>query len=135
MFKETIKKKVRLKLSKVFKSVGIITTLLTLSACSDHPQLTQFKAFDERFNTVIDTTDADKLSTLSELFYDRRQTDDLTADLGFKYLFDITTSEGTERWSCTTNGYCKERVEGFVSSIEIFYLERYKELYALSNLD
>jgi len=114
----------------------VIAAVLLLSACKKgYPTLTQFKAFDERFNTVIDTKDADKLAILSELFHDRRQTDDVTADLGFKYLFDVTTSEGAKRWSCTVNGYCKERVEGLVHLTEIFYLERYKELYTFSNLD
>ncbi len=135
MFKETTHEKTRLKLVKAFNLIGMTVTLLMLSGCDERQKIIQFKAFDERFNTVIDTTDAKKLSTFSELFYDRRQAENLTADLGFKYLFDVTTSEGTERWSCTTNGYCKERVEGFVSTIEIFYLERYKELYALANLD
>ncbi len=125
-----------LRLIQSIRWIGTIAIMLQLTACgNDYPKLTHFKAFDERFNTVIDTTDASQLSTLSELFYDRRQTDDVTADLGFKYLFDVTSAEGSQRWSCTTNGYCKERVEGFVHLTEIYYLERYKELYALSGLD
>lgn len=123
-------------LPSALKWIGTLTTFMLLTSCgSDYPKLTQFKAFDERFNTVIDTKDPKQLATLSELFFDRRQTDDVTANLDFQYLFDVTTAQGSERWRCSKNGYCQARTEGAEAQTEIFYVERYKELYQISKLN
>ncbi len=73
-----------------FKWYTVILSCMLLSACgNDYPKLTHFKAFDERFNTVIDTKDAAQLATLSELFFDRRESNDVTANLDFQYLIDM----------------------------------------------
>ena len=118
------------------KWLMVVITCTLLTACgNDYPKLTHYKVCDEHFNTVLDTYDADKLAALSELFYDRRLVKDVTADLDFKYLFDVTTAQGSERWRCTKNGYCQVRTEGIEAQTEIFYVERYKELFALSMLN
>jgi hypothetical protein len=122
--------------SVLLKWMILISSMLMLSACGNsHPKLTHFKAFDERFNTVIDTKDASQLKTLGDLFYDRIESNDVTANLDFQYLFDVTTKEGAERWRCTKNGYCQLRTEGAQPQRDIFYLERYKELYDMSRLN
>ncbi|VAW47412.1 hypothetical protein MNBD_GAMMA02-1413 [hydrothermal vent metagenome] len=126
----------RLNILYLMKWTVIITAMLQLSACgNNYPKLTQFKAFDERFTTVLDTQDPEKLKLLSELFFNRQQTDDVQAALSFDYLFDLTTSAGSERWRCTPNGYCQQRKEGAEPFREIFYVERYKELYRVTNID
>lgn len=123
-------------LSSPLKWAGLLVLLLLLTACgNEYPKLTQFKAFDERFNTVIDTKDADQLSILSELFFDRREANDVTANLDFQYLFDVTTAQGSERWRCSENGYCQRRVQGAEAQTDIYYVERYKELYQISKLN
>lgn len=109
---------------------------MALSACGNsYPKLTQFKAFDERFNTTIDTQDPTELAEFSELFFDRIEADDALDSLNFNYLFDITTAEGSSRWRCSENGFCQERLQGAQPQREIFYLERYKELYEKSNFN
>ncbi len=126
----------RLFRSPLLKWVALSALMLLLSACgNDHPKLTHFKAFDERFNIVIDTKNVDQLATISELFYNRRESNDVTASLDFQYLFDITTAKGSERWRCSKHGYCQLRVEGAEPQREIFYVERYKELYRVTNID
>jgi len=118
------------------KNLVILASILLLTACgNDHPQLTQFKAFDERFTTVIDTKDPENLKVLGELFYDRQEASGAEGDLDFSYLFDITTAAGSERWRCTQTGYCQLRVEGAAPNREIFYLERHRELFERSNLN
>lgn len=110
--------------------------LMMLTACgNNHPKLTHFKAFDERFTTVIDTKEADKLKLLGELFYDRQEADDAEGNLDFVYLLDVTSSAGSERWRCTKTGYCQERVDGSTPQREIYFLERYRELYDEANLN
>lgn len=117
---------------RLFSCYGL---LLILSACgNDYPKLTQFKAFDQRFNTVIDTTDKDELVEFSALFFNRSEADNALADLSFDYLFDLTTAEGSERWRCTKNGYCQKRTSGAEMQMDIYYVERYKELYKKANL-
>lgn len=113
-----------------------MTMTIMLNACgSDHPTLTHFKAFDERFTTVIDTSDATTLTTISELFYDRQEVTGAEGNLDFQYLFDITHAGGSERWRCTKTGYCQQRLEGAEPNREIFYVERYKELYGIAKLN
>lgn len=122
--------------TSVLKTFFICLSVLTLSSCGDsYPKLTQFKAFDERFNTTIDTQDPTELALFSELFFDRIEADDALDSLNFNYLFDVTTAEGSSRWRCSENGFCQERVQGAQPQREIFYLERYKELYEKSNFN
>ena len=111
-------------------------TAIILTACgSDAPQFTHFKAFDERFTTVIDTSEAEKLKKLAELFYDQQPATGTQADLDFQYLIDITTQEGSARYRCTKTGYCQLRTEGVKMQKEIFYLERHRELYEEAKLN
>lgn len=120
--------------SNLLKTISICLFALVLSACgSSYPKLTQFKAFDERFNTTIDTKDSTELAEFSELFFERIEADDALDDLNFIYLFDVTTAEGSSRWRCSKNGFCQERVQGAQPQTDIYYLERYKELYDKSN--
>ncbi len=113
----------------------LITTLL-LSACgSGHPVLTNYKAFDERFSTVIDTKDPEQLKELGNLFYNRVEATGAEGNLDFVYLIDITTANDSQRWRCTKTGYCQERTEGAAPNREIWFLEQYRELYDLSNLN
>jgi len=122
--------------NKTVQLTPIIFILFLLSACgNDYPTLTHFKAFDERFTTVIDTSDTDELATLSALFYNREEISDAEGDLDFVYLFDTTTADGSQRWRCTKTGYCQERVEGAAPNRHIFFLEQYRELYERSNLN
>lgn len=107
-----------------------------LFACgSDHPTLTHFKAFDERFTTVIDTSDASTLTALGDLFYNRQEVTGAEGDLEFLYLIDITHAGGSERWRCTKKGYCQQRLEGTEPNRKMFYVERYKELFDLAKLN
>lgn len=111
-------------------------TLSLLTACgSDHPQLTSYKAFDERYTTVIDTQNPDQLKALGDLFYNRQEAADAEGDLNFVYLIEISTAEVSQRWRCTKTGYCQERMEGAVPNREIWFLEQYRELYQLSKLN
>ncbi len=117
-------------------TLPLLTAFLFLGACgNDYPKLTHFKAFDERFTTVLDTKDPDQLKLISEMFFDRQEANDVQADLSFDYLFDLTTAAGSERWRCTKTGYCQQRTQGAEPLREIYYVERYKELYEISKLD
>jgi hypothetical protein len=124
-------------MKKKLTSFTLVATTLLLSACgNDYPKLTHFKAFDERFTTVLDTEDPEQLKEISAMFYNRQDVDDVQADLSFDYLFDLTLASGDqERWRCTQSGYCQQRVQGAAPQRDIFYVERYKELYELSNLN
>ena len=87
-------------LIKKFPILLFITLLL--SACgNNHPKLTSYKAFDERFTTVIDTQNPDELKILGDLFYDRQEATGVEANLDFVYLIDVTTAESSQRWRCT----------------------------------
>ncbi|MFC3195387.1 hypothetical protein ACFODZ_14125 [Marinicella sediminis] len=109
---------------------------LVLSACGgSHPKLTHFKAFDERFTTVIDTSDPATLKDLGDMFFDQVEATGTQADFDFVYLIDVSTAAGSERYRCTKTGYCQLRTEGAEMQREIVYLERYRELYDLSNLN
>jgi hypothetical protein len=120
----------------MIKSTILLTSFLLLSACGgDHPKLTSYKAFDERFTTVIDTQDPDQLAELGDLFYDMQEVSGVEANLDFVYLIDVTTNEGSSRWQCTKTGYCRERKEGAAPNREIWFLEQYRELYELSKLN
>ncbi len=113
----------------------LLSVLLLITSCGKgHPSFTHFKAFDQHFTTVLDTKDAEQLALLSELFYDRQPANDVQADLSFDYLFDVSHSGGSERWRCTKNGYCQQRLEGAEAQTEMFYVERYKELYQVAKL-
>ncbi len=123
-------------MKNTMKVLSSIVVILLLSGCGkDFPELTHFKAFDEKFTTVLDTTDPEQLKLLSALFFDRQEANDVQADLSFDYLFDVTTAAGSERWRCTKRGYCQQRVQGAEPLREIYYVERYKELYETANLD
>ncbi len=123
-------------LSKRINFSACLCIIFLLSACgNDHPKLIQFKAFDDKFNTVIDTKDPEKLETISALFHDRKLVEGVAAD--FKYLMDFTTAEGTERWRCSPNGYCFLRKKELTTALqkEIYKIERYRELYRESKLN
>lgn len=118
------------------KLTSILTLIMLLSACgSGHPKLTHFKAFDERFTTVIDTSDPAMLKNLGDMFYDQVEATGAQGNLDFVYLIDVSTAAGSERYRCTKTGYCQLRTEGAEMQREIVYLERYRELYDLSNLN
>ncbi|MCB1583100.1 MAG: hypothetical protein R3E90_09140 [Marinicella sp.] len=118
------------------KTLILLFTTLLLSACgNNHPKLTSYKAFDERFTTVIDTQDPLELEKIGDLFYDRQEATGVEANLDFVYLIDVTTAEGSHRWRCTKTGYCQERTEGAAPNREIWFLEQYRELYTLSKLN
>lgn len=124
------------KQSECAKYSTISFILLLLTACgNNHPELTHLKVFDERFSTVLDTKDSTKLSQFSELFHDRTKVTNVQGDLNFVYLFDVTTSSDSERWRCTKSGFCRLQLEGATPNREILYIERYKELFQMSNLD
>lgn len=124
------------KLSLYAKCIAISMITLILAACgNNHPELTHLKVFDERFSTVLDSNDTTKLSQFSELFHDRKKVTNVQGDLNFVYLFDLTTPSDSERWRCTKSGFCRLQLEGATPNREIFYIERYKELFQMSNLD
>jgi len=121
---------------KITQFLLLTSTFLVLTGCGeDHPKLTNYKAFDERFTTVIDTSDADLLQTLGDLFFDRELATGVEGNLDFVYLIDITMASGSERWRCTKTGYCQQRVQGAAPHREIYFLERHRELYDLSKLN
>lgn len=121
---------------QITQSTILITALFLLSACgADHPKLTSYKAFDERFTTVIDTQNPEELKKLGDLFFNQQEATGVEANLDFVYLIDVTTAESSSRWRCTKTGYCQERTEGAAPNREIWFLEQYRELYALSKLN
>ena len=125
----------------MIKNYTIKTTLLILvvtllAACgSDGPKFTHFKAFDERFTTVIDTSEPAKLKTLAELFYDQQIATGTQENFDFVYLIDVTTKEGSTRYRCTKTGYCQLRTEGVEMQKEIIFLENFRDLYDQANLN
>ncbi len=120
----------------MIKNPFLLFSIFLLSACgNDHPVLTSYKAFDERFTTVIDTKDAAQLKELGDLFYNRQEATGVEGNLDFVYLIDISTANDSQRWRCTKTGYCQERVEGAAPNREIWFLEQYRELYDRSNLN
>ncbi len=119
----------------IIKSTFLIITSFLLLACGNgNPKLTHFKAFDERFTTVIDTSEPEKLKTLSELFYDHQVATGTQENFDFVYLIDVTTKDGSVRYRCTKTGYCQLRTEGAEMQREIIFLERFRELYDEANL-
>jgi hypothetical protein len=123
-------------MNQITKLTLTASLAVLLTACGgSHPKLTHFKAFDERFTTVIDTSDPGVLKNLGDMFYDQVEATGTQADLDFVYLIDVTTAAGSERYRCTKTGYCQLRTEGAEMQREIVYLERYRELYDLSNLN
>ena len=122
-------------MDKIYKLTTIIIVCLLFTSCGkNHPKLTHFKAFDERFTTVIDTSDSAKLKTLGDLFFDQQEANDAEGNLDFLYLIDITTKDGSSRYRCTQTGYCQLRTEGTVMQKNIVFLEQYRELYKQANL-
>jgi hypothetical protein len=116
------------------KSILIILLInLFLFGCGQNqPNLTHFAAINERFQTVYETKDSDQLKTINNLFHDRHEANQAAAE--FEYLLDLTTKEGTERWRCSPNGYCQRRTTGTEMQVNIYRLERYRDLYDLINL-
>lgn len=107
--------------------------LITMFGCGQNqPKLTHFAAINERFQTVFESTDKNQLKTISTLFYDRHEANNAAAE--FQYLLDVTSKDGTERWRCSANGYCQRRTAGTEIQVNIYRLERYRELYDLINL-
>jgi len=121
---------------RTIKLMAVLTLITQLNGCgNNYPELTQFTVFNERFATVLDTKDADQLKLLSELFFDQQEVQNVQGDLNFIYLFDLTTPSGSERWRCSKNGYCQPRHEGATPHTELYYLERHKELFQVTNLE
>lgn len=122
-----------MKRTDLFILLFLTVISLLLSACSgDSPRLTHFAAINERYQTVYETTSTKDLAEISDLLYDRYQSNESAAD--FKYLLDLTIAEGTKRWRCSANGYCQERLTDDEAEIAIYRLERYRELYEKINL-
>ncbi len=125
-----------MKKNNIIKSTLFIALAILLVGCGGgHPKLTHFKAFDERFTTVIDTTDAAKLKVLADLFYDQQIVTGTQSNFDFVYLIDLTTKTDSVRYRCTKTGYCQLRTEGVEMQKEIIFLERFRELYTESNLN
>lgn len=124
-----------IKILKIKTTFLIVVTILLTACGSSGPSFTHFKAFDERFTTVIDTSDPDKLKTLADLFYDQQEATGTQGNLDFLYLIDITTNEGSVRYRCTKTGYCQLRTEGAEMQKVIIFLERFRELYDEANLN
>ena len=121
---------------KITQFLLLISGFLVLSGCGeDHPKLTHYKAFDERFTTVIDTADPELLQNIGDLFFTRELATGVEGNLDFVYLIDITLASGSERWRCTRTGYCQLRVQGAAPQRDIYFLERHRELYNLSKLN
>ncbi|MCX7545519.1 hypothetical protein [Marinicella gelatinilytica] len=111
----------------------ILTLCIMVSGCGkNQPKLTHFAAINERFQTVYESDDKNQLKTISQLFYDRYEANDVAAE--FQYLLDVSTKDGTERWRCSADGYCQRRTIGTEILVKIYRLERYRELYELVNL-
>jgi|SRR5690554_3968441 len=110
----------------------LMLTLLLTGCGQNYPKLTHFAAINERFQTVFETKDPDQLKTINSLFHERHQANEAAA--GFQYLLDLTTKEGTQRWRCSANGYCQRRTAGTEMQVDIYRLERYRELYDMINL-
>lgn len=113
-------------------AIGILMVSLITGCGNKTQKLTHFSAINERFETVFETQDTQQLKTINALFHDRHEANNAAA--GFQYLLDLTTKEGTERWRCSANGYCQRRTTGTEMQVNIYRLERYRELYDMINL-
>lgn len=123
-----------MKKSSILQALRLTGLGLLLTACSGGtPKLTQFTAINDRYETVYQTKNKSDLTTISQLFYDRYESNEIAAN--FQYLLDITTTENTERWRCSANGYCQKRVTDEQANLKIYRLERYRELYEKINLN
>ena len=114
-------------------SLLVFTLLIIMVGCgASQPKLTHFAAINERFQTVYESDNKDQLKTISTLFHDQHEANNAAAE--FQYLLDVTTKDGTQRWRCSANGYCQKLNTGTEMQINIYRLERYRELYELVNL-
>ncbi len=111
-----------------YKWLLMMLVVMCLTGCgTDYPKLTHFKFIDDEFTTTIDTTDANELVELSELFFDRQEVSGEGEALDFKYLVEISRSgQEEERWRCSKAGFCRLYVQG---DSPIYKLERHVELY------
>ena len=89
---------------KKTKTLILLAILFSLSSCGDGPpSFTQFVMKSNEFGVLLDTTDDGQLSELHDLFYERKE--ESGAGPEFKYIIDITTSEGKTRWQYSIDGY------------------------------
>jgi hypothetical protein len=113
-------------------AIGVMMVSLVTGCGNSQQKLTHFAAINERFETVYETKDVNQLKTINDLFHNRHEANSAAA--GFQYLLDLTTKDGTERWRCSANGYCQRRTTGTEMQVNIYRLEKYRELYDMINL-
>ncbi|MCW8869194.1 MAG: hypothetical protein OQK49_00700 [Proteobacteria bacterium] len=113
-------------------AIAILMVSLVTGCGNSAQKLTHFAAINERFETVFETTNVDQLKTINGLFHERHEANNAAAE--FQYLLDLTSKDGTERWRCSANGYCQRRTAGTEMQVNIYRLERYRELYDMINL-
>ena len=106
-------------MKKNLTTLTLVAATLLLSACGEsHPELTHFKAFDERFTTVLDTEDPEQLKEIAAMFYNRQDVDDVQADFFMQANCTPSDLELNANALGTDLTYSWAGPNGFVSNLE-----------------
>ncbi len=87
--------------------ITVVFVAMYLTACNNNQvSFSGIKVFDSQFNVALETDDKDTINKLEALFNDKTEFNEMAPD--FKYLIELKTSGGTERWRYSRKGYIQK---------------------------
>ncbi len=93
----------------------MLSVVLVLSGCnSGEVNFNAIKVFDGQFNIALETSEKNRIKELNDLFNHKAKFNEMAPN--FKYLIEFTTSDGTERWRYSSNGYTQKYSQEQVSA-------------------
>ena len=97
-------------MKKLYTIVSLLVLSMMLVSCGGkQAAFSHIIVKSDRLGVLLDTKDAETLASLQDIFYDKEEQPDGGPE--FRFLIDITTSEGTVRWQYSLDGYIRNYEE------------------------
>ncbi len=98
-----------------------------LVACdSNQVNFTGIKVFDDQFNVALETKEKQRIKELKALFNDKAEYKEIAPN--FKYLIEFNTSNGSERWKYSIDGYTQKHSQEDLRIYALFNKDQFNEL-------
>lgn len=93
-------------MNTVIKTYILLIIILNIISCGGNDlKISHMIVKNDRLGIILDTEKQAELKILSKIFSEKIKTPNAGPE--FRYLIDITTSEGTERWQYSLEGYIR----------------------------